>query len=113
MNGSDVKLKADEVGVALGEGKESGRIVLALAEPSKWISMDPRQAVAIAKDMIDKAVKLGAQVEIVMPRKEVNGTQRAVLVTRTKLVMKGQLERGVKVEHLAEQLVDIILSGAP
>lgn len=100
--------------VELVIGSEDGKVVVALREDGHFVKSisTPDTAAQIGKTIIDEAVKCGAKVTLTLPKKELSGTKRAALVTRCELVMKGQLERGAKPGHLAEQLVDIILSGA-
>ncbi|HVA19806.1 MAG TPA: hypothetical protein VMU55_06515 [Solirubrobacteraceae bacterium] len=94
-------------------GPEHGRVVLAFPRPQGWVGFDPQNAVEVAKAMIDAAVVCGAKVELVLPRKEITPGQYATLVTRCFFVMRGQIEKGVNLEKIARQLVDIVLGAAP
>lgn len=105
-------LKPGELAVAYGVGPEKGRIVLAFAEPTKWIALDPTNAVRVAKDMIDKAAELGAKVYLQIRKPPLSAVKHQALVTRTHIVMKNQLEKNVDPKQVARQLVDIILSAA-
>lgn len=109
-----VELRAGEIGVGVGEGVQKGNVILALPAPAKWVGMTPVQAVGIAKDMIDKAVALGAHVEILIPRKPISQTKRTLIVNRVDIVMRSLQEKGRASRYIAEELVDIVLrdSGA-
>lgn len=107
-------LGAGEIGVGLGAGEQAGRIMLVLPQPQKWVALQPEQACAIAKDMIDKAVKMGYRVEIVVPRKPISSQTRTRIVNRLELVMKSMLAEKKDPRYVAEELTDIVLrdSGA-
>jgi len=100
--------------VELIVGSEEGKVVVALREDKTFVKCTsaPDMAAQIGKQIIDEAVKCGAKVTLTLPRKEISGMKRAALVTRCALVMRNQLERGIKPDHLSEQIVDIVLSGA-
>ena len=97
--------------VELTVGPEEGKVIIAFREPQSKLTIHPEAAVKIARSMIDAATKCGFKVTLQVPRKDISGMKRAALVTRCALVMRNQLERGIKPDHLSEQLVDIILSG--
>lgn len=110
----NMQINAGEIGVGAGEGAQKGRILLVLPKPAKWVALEPPQACAIAKDMIDKAVSLGYHVEIVIPRKPISQGKRTMLVNRVNLVMRMLTEKKRDPLFIAEELVDIVLrdSGA-
>lgn len=111
---SDMKINAGEIGVAFGDGPQKGRIVMALPAMAKAIVMNPEQAVAVAKDMIDKAVTLGVNVQVLIPKKPISQSRRTLIVNRIDLVMRRLTEKKRPSRYIAEELVDIVLrdSGA-
>jgi hypothetical protein len=103
-----LKVNPGEIGVGLGQGAQKGRIVLVLTS-GQWASLDPQQAVAIGKDLIDKAVAMGTNVQIELPRAKVTQANHDMLVQRYKVVLRKKLIDGIKPEdvgYLAERLVD-------
>lgn len=116
MNGSEALKQpggSAEIGIGLGEGEQKNRIVLTLgATPINWFSMDPQNAVDIAKDLIDKAVMLGFDVQIVLPKREMSKVKRTMLVNRVSLVMRNLLEKKRDANFIAEELVTIVLRDA-
>lgn len=114
LDPKEVSLQAGEIGVGAGVGEQKGKILLVLAEPKKWVAMEPAQACAIAKDMIDKAVSLGMNVEIIVPRKPISHGRRTMIVNRVDLVMRKLTEQKRPTKYIAEEIVDIVLrdSGA-
>lgn len=106
------ELKPGEVGVASGQGEHKGRILLVVPAGARYVAMDPGQACAVGKDMIDKAVAAGAKVELILPKREIKPMVRTMLKNRVSLVMRGELEKGRKADHIAEMLVDIVLREA-
>lgn len=98
--------------VELTVGPDEGKVILAFREPQTKVTIHPEAAVKIAQSMISAATACGYEVTLKLPKREISGMKRSALVTRCQLVLKNQLERGVKHDHLAEQLVDIVLSGA-
>jgi hypothetical protein len=107
-----VEIKKGELGVFFGTGPEKGRIVIGFHEPIKWLALDPKNAVDVAKDFIDKAVHLGVKVHLQLPQRELSPLKYQALVTRVGLVMKNQLEKKVDPKLVAHQIVDIVLSGS-
>lgn len=103
-----------EIGVGIGAGEQKDRILLVLPKPQKWVALQPEQACAIAKDMIDKAVQMGYRVEIVVPRKPISSQTRTRIVNRLQLVMQSMLSEKKDPRYVAEELTDIVLrdSGA-
>jgi len=102
-----------EIGIAYGKAEQNGRIVLTFgAHAVNWVAMDPRNAAEIAKDLIQKAAKLGVNMGEVFPPTPITEIQREVLITRVELVVRGQLERGTKLPDIARQVVDIVLKVA-
>lgn len=110
----DMKMNLGEIGVAFGDGPQKGRIVVALPAMAKAIVMNPEQAVMVAKDIIDKAVSLGVQVQILIPKKPISQSRRTLIVNRIDIVMRKLQERKRPSRYIAEELVDIVLrdSGA-
>jgi hypothetical protein len=108
----NIEIKKGELGVFFGTGPEKGRIVIGFHEPIKWLALDPKNAVEVAKEFIDKATHLGTKVHLMLPKRELSPMKYQALVTRVGLVMKNQLERKVDPKLVARQIVDIVLSGA-
>lgn len=94
-------------------GPENGRVVMGFPNPITWFAMDPLNAAQIGRELINAATKLGADVQIIIPKKQITETQRRVLITRVHLVMKNQLEKHIRPERVAQQLVDIVLAEMP
>ena len=112
MNGGDDDIAVERVGAGETEislGIEHGRIVMGFPHAITWLALDPANAVTIAQEMIDRAVELGMKIDLLLPRREISPTIQAALVTRTAFVMKNLLERGRKPEHIAQELVGIVL----
>lgn len=105
-----ITLKPGEIGVFFGTEAQKGRIVLGFHHEVKWIGLDPTNAVAIAKDMIDKATELGCKVHIQIRRPVLSAVKHQAIVTRVGIVLKNQVEKGVDPKKIARQLVDITLS---
>lgn len=103
------QVMSGEVAVGFGDGEQRGRIMVVLAPGEQWVAMDPAQAVAVAKDMIDKAVVLGANVQILVPRKEISKAKLSMLVNRVSLVMRNLLEKKRDPQYVAEEVVQIVL----
>lgn len=90
-------------------GAERGRVVMIFRKSVNWVAYDPQNAVDVAKCMIDSAVELGANVQIMLPKRQIKPQVYNTLVTRVGLVMKNQLEKKEHPQKVARQLVDIVL----
>lgn len=106
---NEMELRAGEVAVASGQGEQSGRVMLIVPNGVSWVAMLPEQAAAVGKDMIDKAVANGADVKLVLPKKEPSMMVRTMLRNRVSLIMRSELEKGRKHDYIAESIVDIVL----
>lgn len=107
MNGITQDIKAGATHIAVGD--EGGKVILKFPRPVQWIALDPDVAPMVAEQMINAAVACGVKVEIPMPGRELSDIQKAALEGRVKFVMNNLLERKVKQERIAKELVDIIL----
>lgn len=79
-------------------------------KPTKWMAMDPANAVQIAKSIIDTAVGLGLEVTIELPQKRVNAQLYWTLVNRVELNVRNMLEKKNDPKGIARAIVDIVLS---
>lgn len=90
-------------------GPEAGKIVMGFPKPISWLAMEPDNAVQIAKSMIDSAVKLGANVQIVLPRRKITEAQRTMLRNRLSLRMRSMIEKKRDFDYIAEELLATVL----
>lgn len=86
------------------------QVIQRFARPMLFVAYDPVNAANVGKQMIDVAVEGGAQVTIEVKKRQVSDKQRAVLITRVDHILKNLLERGRPRHHIAQQLVDTILT---
>jgi hypothetical protein len=90
-------------------GPEDGKIVMGFPKPISWLAMEPDNAVQIAKSMIDSAVKLGANVQIVLPRRKLSEAKRTMLRYRVSLRMRSMLEKKRVPDYIAEEILVTVL----
>ena len=101
-----------------GDGKtemvifdSGGKVIQRFREAVLHVAYDPANAVEIGKKLIDCAVDCGAQVQIKVPKRQITETQRKRLITRATHVFRSLQEKGRPPKHIAQQVVDVILSG--
>lgn len=89
--------------------EHDGQVIMRFREDTSWVAFDPSNAVNVAKAMIDSAVALGANVEIMVPRREVTREQRAKLITRVGHIYRSMSEKNRPLPFIASQVVDTLL----
>lgn len=111
VNGKDldvVKAQSDNVEIAIKH--EKGKIVLAFFRPVDRITLDPPNAVLIAKEFLDLAQVCGHEVVLQVPKRKITKEQRDRLINRATLVFKNLSEKGRAPGYIAREVVDSILS---
>ena len=88
----------------------TGKVIQRFARPMLFVAYDPVNCANVGKQMIDVAVEGGAQVTIEVKKRQITDRQRAVLITRVDHILKNLLERGRPRHHIAQQVVDTILT---
>lgn len=86
------------------------RVIVRFREKTSWVAFDPSNAVNVAKAMIDAAVALGVNVEIMVPKKEVSREKRARMILRTEHIMRSMTEKNRSQRFIAQQVVDTFLA---
>ncbi len=56
----------DEGGVLFAVGKERGKVVIQFGEPTKWVGMEPQQAIDLASLLIKHARSAGVAINKVL-----------------------------------------------
>ena len=106
----DVKTLEGDGDVEMVVFHRDEQIIIRFRKPMEWVGFDLPNAVAVGKQLIDLAVSLGANVELVLPRREVTREQRVRLMNRTAHIFRSMTEKGRPPQMIAEQVVDTILS---
>jgi hypothetical protein len=107
--GIDTSLEGDGQ-VELGIYIENNKIMMAFQRPMTWIGFDPSNAVAVGKELIDSAVKLGADVRIITPPRQVTVEHRGRMIQRTINIFNSMSEKGRPIHFIAQQVVDSLLA---
>lgn len=86
------------------------QVIMRFRRSILWVGFDPSNAVAAGKQLIDLAVACGANVELIVPRKELSPEKRAVLTQRTAHIVRSMSAGGRPIDFIAQQVVDSILA---
>ncbi len=108
MNEPDMMQGDGSTEVAVGTNQD--RVVLRFPKVVKWIALDASTAARVADAMLGAAIDLGAQIKIDVPEREITPNQIAAMRKRAEIVINNLLERKMKPDRVASEVVDIILS---
>ncbi len=86
------------------------KVFLRFKRPMLWVKFDPVNAAMIGKEIIDVAVRCGAQVEIKVPKRPITEQDRAKLIYRVGHIMRDQLEKNKNHAFISRAIVDSVLS---
>src|SRR5690348_12013852 len=103
---AEMRVNPGQLAVAHGAGKLQGEILIIMHRD--WTHVPAGVAVAIAKDMIDKAVEGGANVQVQLPRLQVKDAVFQMLIQRFRVILRKKIADGIKpndAEYLAQRLV--------
>ena len=94
-------------------GANEGNVILDIHDSDKevrtYVPIQPSQAVAIAKSMIDAAVDCGADVRIEIPRAVVTEAQRVRLINRVSIMATSLVRDKATPGKMALEIVDTVL----
>ena len=90
-------------------GIERGRVFLKFPKAVGFVMFDPRNAVGVAKCMIDNAQACGLDVMVELPRRQVTDAMRDRLIARVAHVARSLADRKRTPGQIALEIVDICL----
>lgn len=114
MNGHDVpELVGNRAGgqVELAIGIERGQVVIRFQLPQTRVSMDPTNAARVGKELIDRAVDLGARVAIIPPPRKITDQMRKALIARIQHVIRSTQDQNRPPEYVAMAVFDSVING--
>lgn len=113
MNGNDVPSLAGVGGgqVELAIGIERGQVVIRFQAPQDRIGMDPTNAARIGKELIDRAVDLGARVAFIPPPRKISDQMRKALIARIQHVIRSTQDQHRNPEYVATAVFDSVING--
>lgn len=87
-----------------------GKVIQRFREPRLWVAYDPPNAAELANKFLNAAKDCGVQIVLNLPRRRISPARRMALITRATHVYRSMTERGRAPKHIAQHVVDSILS---
>lgn len=91
-------------------GVEDGAVVVHFKKTINWVKLAPEIAVQIGKALIDNVSRMGYDVKIRMPKKELSSEKYTLVCGRVRFMLLKKRTDQEPDEVLARRIVDLVLS---
>lgn len=88
----------------------NGKIIQRFARPMLFVAYDPKNMGEIVNRILGAVKEAGHTPVINMPKRKITPKQREALITRATLVFRSLQEKGRAPAHIAQHVVDSVLS---